>query len=128
MTRGRKPKPTALRLAHHSAVRVNQHEPQHAPLDEAVPEQLKDPLAREEWTRIMNIVRHTGHIQAVDKAVDKAVMLAYCRKGAQLQRVEDEAAKHPTIVKGANGNPMPNPALSLANRTATPMSGQVQIG
>jgi phage terminase small subunit len=87
-----------VRLADDSRGPLTPHEPQHALLDEAGPDELREPLARAEWQRVMDIVRNTGHLQAVDRAT----FLAYCLKYAPLLQVEAEAAKHPFIVKGVN--------------------------
>ena len=49
--------------------------------------------------------------------VDRANLIGYCQKWAQWQALETEAALHPFIVRAVTGSPMPNPALSLANKT-----------
>jgi P27 family predicted phage terminase small subunit len=54
-----------------------------------------------------------GHVTSVDRAT----LVGYCLKFAQWTALEEEAARHPFIVRGHNNKPMPNPAISLANRT-----------
>ena len=111
--RGRKPVPTRLKVLHGNPGRrpLNTFEPSHPSIDPECPAELVDPLARAEWSRLIGTLSH-GHVQQTDRAV----LVGYCLKYAQWQALEREAIQHPWIVRSANGNPMPNPALKLACR------------
>lgn len=114
--RGRKPQPTALRVlrGNPGQRRLNEHEPTHPtfdPLD--VPPELVDARARGEWQRIAPQLAATRQVTIVDRAT----LLAYCLKYGEWLALQDDAKRHPFIVKGSLGNPIPNPALRLANQT-----------
>ena len=111
--RGRKPKPTALKVLFGNPGRrpLNEHEPEHPTIDPTLPTELVEPAARDEWLRIVPTLTR-GHCTTVDRAV----LLGYCLKFGQWQALEVEAAKHPFVVKSASGSPIPNPALTMANR------------
>ena len=112
--KGRKPKPTALKLLQGNPGRraVNTAEPKHGALDAAVPVELVDAAARAEWSRVATVLAAHGHVTTVDRAT----LLGYCLKYAQWQALEREAAAHPFIVKSPSGYPLPNLALGMANK------------
>ena len=109
---GPRPQPTALRLlrGNPGKRKINQAEPQHAALSLRCPPMLRDPLARAEWRRVAPGLIKSGQVTTVDRAL----LVGYCQKWAQWQALETVAAEHPFIVKGPNGKPIPNPALTLA--------------
>jgi P27 family predicted phage terminase small subunit len=114
--KGRKPVPTTLKLLRGNPGRreINSAEPMPPPLEaEPVPHELKDAHARREWTRIAPGLIACGQVTMADRTL----LVCYCLKYGQWLRLEEEALRHPLIVKGASGNPISNPAIRLANRT-----------
>lgn len=109
---GPRAQPTALRLmrGNPGKRRINRAEPQHAALAPTCPDCLRDPGARAEWDRVAPGLIASGQVTTVDRAL----LIGYCQKWAQWQALEAAAAEHPFIVKGPQGKPIPNPALSLA--------------
>jgi P27 family predicted phage terminase small subunit len=112
--KGRKPKPTVLKILHGSRKPINRAEPQAGELSTVCPEDLIDDAARREWTdRIVPAIA-IGQITATDYTF----AFAHCELFATYRRQLVEAAKHPDIVAvGPNKHPMPNPARSMANKT-----------
>lgn len=112
--RGRKPKPTGLKLLQGNPGKrqINAEEPQHAAMETACPEDLVDPVARAEWDRVCGQLVASGHVTFVDRAT----LIGYCLKYAQWRSLEDEARRHPFVVKAPSGYPIPNPALGMANK------------
>ena len=111
--RGRKPKPTALKLLLNNPGHrpLNPREPTYPTGSLECPKELNIE-ARAEWDRVSPLLVDRGQATAVDRAV----LAGYCVKYAQWQALETEAAKHPFIVATATGYPIPNPALGMANR------------
>lgn len=88
--RGRKPKPTALKVLHNNPGRrpLNPYEPSVDPLDLAAPMEIADdPVAAAEWARVLAAVAR-GHCTVVDRST----LMAYCLKYAQWVRLESRAA------------------------------------
>lgn len=112
--RGRKPQPTALKLLRGLPGKrpINEQEPEHPPLDVACPDDLVDPVARAEWERVAAQLVQTGQVTMVDRGT----LMGYCLKYGQWKALEDEARKHPFIVRSPSGYPIPNPALGMANK------------
>lgn len=114
--KGRKPAPTMLKLLRGNPGRrpLNTDEPVPPALDvEPTPWELKDQHARAEWKRIAPGLIACGQVTMADRTL----LVAYCLKYGQWLRLEEEALRHPLIVKGAAGNPISNPAVRLANQT-----------
>lgn len=114
--KGRKPTPTTLKLLRGNPGRreINTDEPAPPPLSaEPVPHELKDAHALGEWRRIAPGLIACGQVTMADRTL----LVAYCLKYGQWLRLEEEALRHPLIVKGAAGNPISNPAVRLANQT-----------
>lgn len=116
MTRGRKPIPTTLQLLRGNPGKrpLNTDEPR-TPLLSAdpIPHELRDAAARDEWKRLAPELINCGQVTIADRTM----LVAYCLKYGQWLRLEEEALKHPLIVKGAHGNPITNPAIRAANQT-----------
>lgn len=112
--RGRKPHPTVLKQLHNNPGRrpLNENEPVHRAMDIDCPDELADPMAREEWQRIAKDLNDAGQVTTVDRST----LIGYCVKYAQWRNLEAEARKHPFIVKAPSGYPIPNPALGMANK------------
>jgi P27 family predicted phage terminase small subunit len=101
-----------LRLLKNTARPRLLNPPTHEALDPTCPEELVDPVARGEWARVASVLSDRGHCTAVDRVA----LLGYCLKYAQWRALEDEARKHPFVVKAPSGYPVPNPAVGMANR------------
>jgi P27 family predicted phage terminase small subunit len=114
MARGPKRQPTVLRLlrGNPGKRRINHEEPKPGPLAGDCPEVLTDPAARAEWARVAPGLIRSGQVTNVDRAT----LIGYCHKWAQWQALEQEAARHPFLVKAPSGYPIPNPAISMANK------------
>lgn len=113
MTRGPKPKPTALRrLAGNPGKRAwNHHEP--VPPDEmpTCPEHL-NAAAREEWERLAPVLYEMG----VVTLVDRAALAAYCQCYGRWVEAEEKMKGTPVLLKTASGYVQQSPWLSIANK------------
>lgn len=111
---GPRPQPTTLRLmrGNPGKRKINHQEPKPGPLAVACPDALTDPAARAEWDRVAPGLIGCGQVTIIDRAT----LIGYCQKWAQWQALEREAATHPFLVRAPSGYPMPNPALSMANK------------
>lgn len=112
--RGPKRQPTVLRLMRGNPGKrpINRHEPRPAPLKVGYPDVLTDAVARAEWDRVAPGLIGSGQVTVIDRAT----LIGYCQKWAQWQALEKEAAQHPFLVRAPSGYPIPNPALSMANK------------
>jgi P27 family predicted phage terminase small subunit len=114
--RGRKPKPTVLRVVTNNAGRrpFNDAEPVHVPLDVVCPSELVDDVARAEWTRGIVPAIEIGQITAADRTL----AIAHCELWATWRSQLADAARHGHVIAaGVNKYPMPNPARVMANKT-----------
>lgn len=114
--RGRKPIPTLLKFSRGNPGkrRLNEDEPQPGELSPKVPEEISDPVAREEWVRMIAPAIAIGHITASDRTM----AIAHCELFATWRSQLADAVKHPHVVAvGANKYPTPNPARVMANKT-----------
>ena len=114
--RGRKPKPTTLKLIDGNPGRrpLNANEPHPDALDTDLPLELEDPLAQEEWRRTIVPAIDTGQITAADRMF----AVAHCELWATWRSQVAAAAQHAHVVAvGKNKRPMANPARGMANRT-----------
>jgi P27 family predicted phage terminase small subunit len=126
MTRGRKPKPTHLKLIEGNPGK----RPIHAGKERLVtampdpPDHLNDD-ARAEWER----VAHGLHALRLLEMVDRAALAAYCTAYArwvQAERAIAEMAKRDLLtgglmIKTSNGNAIQNPLVGTANKAASDM-------
>jgi P27 family predicted phage terminase small subunit len=92
--------------------KINREEPRPAALAVECPAELADPAARLEWDRVAPGLIACGQVTIADRAT----LIGYCHKWAQWQALEREASKHPFLVATPSGYPIPNPALSMANK------------
>ena len=124
--RGRKPKPTSLRLVGGNAGRrpLNHAEPTpEAGIPKAPPELGED--ARAEWRRTAKQLHDAGILTKLDRPA----LIAYCDaygRWAQAQRVlATMAVADPLIgglmIRSSKGNAIQNPILSIANKAAADM-------
>lgn len=114
--RGRKPKPTVLKLlaGNPGKRKLNDREPKPGPLGESCPEELSSPDARSEWDRTIAPAIARGQITSADRVF----AIAHCELWATWRSQLADAAKHAHVVAaGKSNHPMPNPARGMANRT-----------
>ncbi len=111
MTTGRKPLPAALRIMNGSKGPLpNNPEP---PRFEAPPDPPPHlgPLAVQEWHRLAGPLVACG----VLTVADTASFAAYCASYARWAEAEEKLRELGQIVKSANGFPIQNPHLVVAN-------------
>lgn len=116
--RGRKPKPTALKLLQGNPGRrkVNADEPAPSteiPLDP--PESLEG-VARDEWLRVAPVLHRNGLLTECD--TDALVL--YCTLFARWQEAERQLRVYGLIIKSKsnNGYPILSPFLSISNEAS----------
>ena len=113
MTRGPKPKPTALRrLQGNLGKREYNHAEPQAP--EGVPDcppHLMD-AARDEWDRLVDVLHGMG----VVTLADRAVLAAYCQCYGRWVEAEEKLQSTPMLLKTATGYVQQSPWLSIANK------------
>ena len=80
MTKGRKPKPTHLRLltGNPSGRKLNKNEPKYSKIEVEPPEHL-DNAAKAEWGRVYGEMAAQGMITVVDRAALSAYCVSYSR-------------------------------------------------
>ena len=110
--RGRKPKPTALRVLQGNPGKraLNHDEPTFPEIGECPA--ILDGEARQEWDRITVLFDAARIITAADRAA----LTLYCQSWSRWNKAENELKKTNLIVKAPSGYPMQNPWLSIANK------------
>jgi P27 family predicted phage terminase small subunit len=125
--RGRRPKPTALKILENNRGRrpLNDREPHHASIAPGLPSALKGHAgAAAEWRRIIGTLGR-GHVTDVDRAI----LIAYCLKYEEWQTLERQAASAKAVIVARSGYPMPNPLRAMANKALTLMlKAAVELG
>jgi P27 family predicted phage terminase small subunit len=118
MPRGRKPKPTKLRLLQGNAGkrRINEREPKPAPSIPSPPEHLTEP-AKQEWARVAEQLALLGLLTDLDRAA----FSAYCQAYGRWVEAEEMLKKTGTVVKAPSGYPILSPYLSVANKAVEQM-------
>ncbi|GHE00912.1 terminase [Defluviimonas sp. 20V17] len=113
MMRGRKPKPTAIRLIDGNPGKrgYNADEPVAPEGEIDCPPHLSD-VATEEWRRIAGALQDMG----VVTLVDRAALAAYCQSYGRWVEAEEKLKETPTLVKTASGYIQQNPWLTVANK------------
>lgn len=114
MGRGRKPKPTKLKLLAGNPGRrpLNDNEPEYEQVAR-MPAWLSD-AARAEWRRIVPGLAKLG----LATIADREALAAYCEACSRLKEATKQIKKYGLIVDGATGGLVKNPAVDVAN-TAT---------
>src|SRR5689334_10373763 len=110
--RGRKPKPTTLKvLAGNPGHRaLNDREPP-APDDAPEPPDCLDAEGQAEWHRVTACLRQMGLLTAADRTA----LMAYCLAYSRWLQAEKQVQKFGTIVKSPEkGFPMKSPYLCIA--------------
>jgi P27 family predicted phage terminase small subunit len=113
--RGRRPKPTRLKLLTGNPGKrpMNRNEPRP---EEAIPECPPElsPLARKEWDRL---VGELSSLRMLTK-LDRAALAAYCGAYALWAEAMEAIQKYGAMIKSPQGFPIQSPYLSIANRQA----------
>jgi len=111
--RGRKPKPTALKLmdGNPGKRRINGAEPKPPGGLPDCPEHLA-PEAQAEWHRIAGSLNKIGLLTQVDRAT----MAAYCQCYARWVEAEQRLAETPMILRMPSGYIQQSPWLTISNK------------
>jgi P27 family predicted phage terminase small subunit len=126
MTRGRKPKPTTLKLVtgNPGGRKLNHREPRPAQTVPTPPGVLSD-AAKTEWRRVSKEL----HVLGMLTRLDRAALAAYCQaygRWTQAERALAEMAKDDPLtsglmVKTTNGNAIQNALVGTANKAMADM-------
>jgi P27 family predicted phage terminase small subunit len=119
---GRKPKPSALRrLAGNPGKRAYNHrEPVLPPPTLDVPSVLaNDPLATEEWQRLLPILQ-AAHVITEG---DRGTLIALCLQWSAFLTATAHSTTAGMIVRTPNGFPVTNPYLHIVNKALSNCRG-----
>ncbi|SHJ77713.1 phage terminase small subunit P27 family [Paramaledivibacter caminithermalis] len=110
-TRGRKPKPTALKVLEGNPGKrpLNNNEPKPEKKAPRCPSWL-EPEAKKEWKRMAKILETIG----VLTQIDAAAFAGYCQAYARWKEAEEFLSKHGTIFKTPSGYIQQVPQVSIA--------------
>jgi P27 family predicted phage terminase small subunit len=110
-TRGRKPKPTALKVLEGNPGKrpLNNNEPKPEKKAPRCPSWL-EPEAKKEWKRMAKTLEAIG----VLTQVDAAAFAGYCQAYARWKEAEEFLSKHGTIFKTPSGYIQQVPQVSIA--------------
>ena len=114
--RGRKPKPTALRVLQGNPGRrpLNDREPVPPALPPGAPEELAgNTLALEEWARTIEPAIAIGQITTADRGM----AIAHCELWAAWREQVALTAKAKHVTRRRNGHDALNPIRAVANKT-----------
>lgn len=116
--RGRKPKPTSLRVLQGNPGKrpVNTDEPAFPALASDCPKHL-GPMAATEWARMKELFK----VQNIFTEADRAALSAYCLAWGRWVEAENNVRQSGMLVKSPSGYPMQNPWLSIANKAMEQM-------
>jgi P27 family predicted phage terminase small subunit len=117
--RGRKPKPTVLKILEGNPGRhpLNKREP-HAPAEVPKCPDFLDDEARAEWFRMAPVLQKMG----VLTPADRAALAAYCVAYSRWVTAEGQVKRLGTIVKSPLKNfPMKSPYLTVADQALETM-------
>lgn len=113
--RGRRPKPTRLKLLTGNPGKrpFNDREPEPEPSVPDCPPEL-GPVARREWDRL---VGELGKLRILTN-LDRAALASYCGAYALWAEAMEQIQKYGSMVKSPSGYPQQSPYLAIANRQA----------
>lgn len=118
MPRGRRPKPTALRVLEGN--RSKRPLPAFEPTPEVAapecPPHLKGE-ARAEWDRITEELEKLGMVSRLERGA----LAAYCQCWARWVDAEEKLEQFGLLVRSPNGYPMPSPYVAIANKAMDQM-------
>ncbi|MFM0565801.1 phage terminase small subunit P27 family [Paraburkholderia sediminicola] len=116
--RGRKPVPTALKLARGNPGKRPLPDAEPRPgLEVVIPDWLS-PAARKHWPTIADPLRAAGLLTALDATA----LALYCEAFARWKHANDHVVKFGPVVRGAAGYPVRSPYLTVANRAFAQMT------
>lgn len=124
--RGRKPKPTNLKVLSGTARkhRLNEHEPQPDPNRPDPPEHISG-AARQEWDRVIEDMMQLGIMSNLDRGPLAAYCQAYGRwisaEAALARMAEKDAVTEGLIIRTKSGNAIQNPLVGAANKAMADM-------
>lgn len=115
--RGRKPKPTALKVLSGNPGRrqLNVNEPimPSTASEDVAPMELSGDLgATKEWDRLAPMLRASRTVTDADRGA----LVAVCQQWSRYLEANGNAAKTGMVVKSPSGYPMPNPYIAIANK------------
>ena len=115
MMRGRRPKPTRIKILTGNPGKraLNKNEPRPDPVVPECPLEL-GPSAQREWHRL---VGDLSKFQLLTN-LDRAALAAYCGAYALWAEATEAIQKYGTMVKAPSGFPMQSPYIAIANRQA----------
>lgn len=125
--RGRKPKPTHLKLVtgNPGKRRLNRAEPKLEAGGVPQPPAELSSDARNEWRRVARQLHQAGLLAGLDRAALAAYCQAYARWRAAERALAVMAEKDPVtaglLIKTSNGNAIQNPLVGIANKAAAAM-------
>src|SRR5689334_7039238 len=108
--RGRRPKPTALKILHGDRIDPDHVEPQPEAAIPTCPEHL-DKAAKQEWDRLAQELHQLGLLTRLDMAV----LAAYCQCWARWVAAERQLAETGHVCKSPSGYPIFSSYLSVSN-------------
>ena len=109
--RGRKPKPTALKILEGNPGRrpLNENEPQF-PTDGVECPEWMSVEGRQEWARVAPMLRSMGLLTAADTMA----LAGYCQAYARWREAEDFISVHGSVVRTPSGYVQQVPQVSIA--------------
>ncbi len=112
-TRGRKPKPTAIKLLEGNPGRhpLNEHEPVPPKTMIKCPAWL-EPEAKKEWKRLAPALESMGILTSVDVSA----FAGYCQAYARWKEAEEFISKHGSIFQTPSGYVQQVPQVSIAQQ------------
>jgi len=111
--KGRKPKPTALKLVdgNPGKRRVRGHEPKPPAGKPTCPDHLS-PTAKAEWKRIATTLNQIGLLTRIDRTV----LAAYCQAYGRWVEAEKKLAGTPPLLKTPAGYVQTSPWITISNK------------
>ena len=111
--KGRKPKPTALKLISGNPGKrpINQWEPRPGVKAPTCPAHL-NPAAKAEWKRVARQMVTLGVISELDRAA----LAAYCQAYGRWVEAERKLKETPALIKLPSGYIQPSPWLTIATK------------
>ena len=112
-TRGRKPKPTAIKILEGNPGKrqLNEHEPQPLKKAPSCPKWL-EPEAKREWRRLAKTLEAMG----VLTEADMAAFAGYCQAYARWKEAEERITDRGIIFRTPSGYPQQVPYVSIAQQ------------
>ena len=111
-TRGRKPKPTAIKVLEGNPGKrpINQNEPQPNKNKIPVCPDWLEPEAKREWRRLSKAMESMGILTEVDQMA----FASYCQCYARWREAEEQISQHGTMFRTPSGYIQQTPQVSIA--------------